>query len=108
MIPQAPPLADEQWHMVTTVFDQTAKLLHVYLDGKEYTKATPFDLSILKAPLWDTVNDYPFTIWEDGTGGYNSGDDTRKALAGLVDDVRIYTKALSAGEVNGIYIADQK
>lgn len=108
MIPPAPPLADEQWHMVTAVFDQAAKLLHVYIDGKEYSKATPFDLSILQAPLWDTQNDYPFTIWEDGTGGYNAGDDERKALSGLVDDVRVYTKALSAEEVNGIYIADQK
>jgi hypothetical protein len=108
MAPQAPALADNQWHMVTVVFDQTAKLLHVYIDGTEYTKATPFDLNILKGPLWDGANDYPFTIWEDGTGVYNAGSDTRKALAGLVDDVRIYTKPLSAAEVSGIYIADQK
>ena len=108
MIPQAPPLADNQWHMVTAVFDQTAKLLHVFIDGTEYTKATPFDLNILKAPLWDSVNDYPFTIWEDGTGIYNAGSDTRKQLAGFVDDVRVYTKALSAAEVSSIYVADQK
>ncbi|HTN06002.1 Ig-like domain-containing protein [Agriterribacter sp.] len=108
MIPQAPALADNQWHMVTVVFDQAAKLLHVYIDGKEYTKATPFDLNILKGPLWDSANDYPFTIWEDGTGAYNAGSDTRKALSGFVDDVRIYTKALSAEEISGIYIADQK
>lgn len=108
MTPQAPALADNQWHMVTVVFDQAAKLLHVYIDGKEYAKATPFDLNILKGPLWDSANDYPFTIWEDGTGAYNAGSDTRKALSGFVDDVRIYTKALSAEEISGIYIADQK
>lgn len=108
MIPQAPALADNKWHMVTVVFDQGVKLLHVFIDGTEYKKATPFDLSILKAPLWDSVNDYPFTIWEDGTGQYNAGSDTRKQLAGFVDDVRVYTKALSASEVSGIYVADQK
>jgi hypothetical protein len=108
MIPQAPAIADNQWHMATVVFDEGAKLLHVYIDGKEYTKATPFDLSTLNGPIWDGPNDYPFTIWEDGTGHYNANDDTRKNLAGFVDDVRIYTKALSAGEVNGIYVADQK
>lgn len=108
MIPQAPPLANNQWHMVTVVFDQGAKLLHVFIDGMEYSKATPFDLNILKAPLWDNVNDYPFTIWEDGTGHYNANDDERKTLSGLVDDVRVYTKALSAAEVSGIYVADQK
>lgn len=108
MIPQAPALSDNQWHMVTAVVDQGAKLLHVYIDGKEYTKATPFDLNNIKGPLWDKTNDYPFTIWEDGTGAYNSGDGTRKTLSGLVDDVRIYSKALSSGEVNSLYIADQK
>ena len=108
MIPQAPAIADNQWHMATVVFDEEAKLLHVYIDGKEYTKATPFDLSILNGPIWDGPNDYPFTIWEDGTGIYNAGSDTRKTLSGFVDDVRIYTKALSTEEVNGIYIADQK
>ncbi|MCO5240972.1 MAG: Ig-like domain-containing protein [Chitinophagaceae bacterium] len=108
MDPQAPALADDQWHMVTVVLDQTAKLLHVFIDGKEYTKATPFDLNIFLGPLWDSTNDYPFTIWEDGTGGYNAGSDTRKALSGFVDDVRVYNKALGTEEVKAIYIADQK
>lgn len=106
--PQAPALADNQWHMVTMVLDHSAKLLHVYLDGKEFAKAPPIDLNILKGPMWDSKNDYPFTIWEDGTGAYNANDDTRKALSGFVDDVRIYTKALTTEEVNGIFIADQK
>ncbi len=106
--PKAPPLADNQWHMVSVVVDQAAKRWHMYLDGVEYSYAVPLDLNNLKGPLWDSANDYPFTIWEDGTGHYNSGDDTRKNLAGFVDDVRIYTKALSGAEVSGIYIADQK
>ncbi|MBW7893410.1 MAG: hypothetical protein H3C48_20825, partial [Chitinophagaceae bacterium] len=45
---------------------------------------------------------------EDGTGQYNSGSGTRKELSGLVDDLRIYNKALSSNEVNALYIADQK
>lgn len=106
--PQAPALADNQWHMVTMVLDHSAKLLHVYLDGNVYAKAPPIDLNILQGPMWDSANDYPFTIWEDGTGAYNANDDTRKALSGFVDDVRIYTKALTAAEVSGIFIADQK
>jgi hypothetical protein len=60
----------------------------------------------LKGPLWDSKNDYPFTIWEDGTGKYNSGDDTRKTLSGLVDNVRIYKKALNAAEVAALYVVD--
>jgi hypothetical protein len=94
--------------MVTCVVDQTAKLWHMYLDGIEYSYAVPLTLTSLTGPLWDTVNDYPFTIWEDGTGHYNANDDTRKTLSGFVDDVRVYTKALTGAEVSGIYIADQK
>lgn len=100
----APPLADNKWHMVTAVIDQTNKRLHIYFDATEYITPAGSDLSILKGPLWDKTNDYPFTIWEDGTGAYNSGSSTRKALSGLVDDIRIYNKALSAGEVTGIYL----
>lgn len=107
MTPQAPPLANDQWHMVTIVFNQTAKSLHVYIDAVEFAKVPPMDLNILQGPLWDSNNDYPFTIWEDGTGKYNSGGGTTKNLSGLVDDVRIYNKALTVAEVNAIYIADQ-
>jgi methionine-rich copper-binding protein CopC len=106
--PQAPALSDNKWHMVSCVVDQAAKKWHMYIDGIEYSYAVPLDLNNLKGPLWDAANDYPFTIWEDGTGHYNANDDTRKNLAGFVDDVRVYTKALSAAEVSGIYVADQK
>lgn len=106
--PQAPALADDQWHMITIVVDQSLKRWNMYLDGNVYEYALPLDLNNLKGPLWDSVNDYPFTIWEDGTGQYNASSDTRKALAGFVDDFRVYTKALSAPEVSGIYVADQK
>ncbi|RYF50557.1 MAG: LamG domain-containing protein [Cytophagaceae bacterium] len=108
-VPQSPAVADNKWHMVTVVVNQTTKLLHVYIDAVEHiqdTKPASFDLNTLKGPLWDSTNDYPFTIWEDGSGVYNSGDDTRKTLSGLVDDVRIYNKALSAVEVSGLYVTD--
>ncbi|WP_442591309.1 Ig-like domain-containing protein [Pedobacter sp. AW31-3R] len=106
MSPQAPAVGDDKWHMLTVVVNQATKRLHVYLDAKEYSKATPFDLNNIKGPLWHAAQDYPFTIWEDGSGVYNSGDDTRKTLSGLVDDVRIYNKALSPEEVTGIFLTD--
>lgn len=108
-VPQAAAVADNKWHMVTVVVNQATKRLHVYIDANEHiqdTKPASFDLNTLKGPPWDSVNDYPFTIWEDGSGVYNSGDDTRKTLTGLVDDVRIYNKALSAAEVSGLYVTD--
>ncbi|MFC3198735.1 Ig-like domain-containing protein [Parapedobacter deserti] len=106
MTPQAPALADNQWHLVTVVVNRTTKRLHVYIDGNEYTQEenpASYDLNMLAGALWDETNDYPFTIWEDGTGSYNAGSNTRKELAGWVDDVRIYSKALSAAEVSALY-----
>lgn len=106
MTPQAPALADNRWHMVTVVVNQATKRLHVYIDGKEYSQSgnpASYDLNTLTSALWDSTNDYPFTIWEDGTGVYNAGSDTRKALAGFADDLRIYNKALTAAEVAGLY-----
>ncbi len=107
--PQAAALADDKWHMITVVLDQTAKMLHVYIDAKETIQATKpasFDLNTLKGAPWDSKNDYPFTMFEDGSGKYNSGDDTRKNLSGLMDNVRIYNKALSAAEVSALYAID--
>lgn len=106
MEPKAPSISDDKWHMVTVVVNQTTKRMHVYTDGVEYNKAVPLDLNGLKGPLWHAAQDYPFTIWEDGSGVYNSGDGTRKTLSGLVDDVRIYNKALTPQEVNGIFLTD--
>jgi hypothetical protein len=106
MTPQAPPLADNKWHMVTVVLNQTTKRLQVYVDGVTYTAPnlpTSFDLNTLTAQWWDGVKDYPFTIWEDGTGKYNAGDGTRKTLAGYVDDLRIYNKALTQAEVTALF-----
>jgi hypothetical protein len=104
-IPPAPPLADNQWHMVTMVVNQTAKRLQVYIDGVNYTNTTPasYDLTQLTDQWWDAANDYPFTIWEDGTGKYNAGHDTRGQLAGFVDDFRIYNKALTPQEVTALF-----
>ncbi len=106
MTPQAPALADNKWHMVTMVVNQTTKRLQIYIDGVTYSNpatATSYDLNTLTAQWWDAAKDYPFTIWEDGTGKYNAGDGTRKALAGYVDDLRIYNKALTQAEVTALF-----
>jgi hypothetical protein len=106
MTPQAPALADNKWHMVTMVINQTTKRLQMYVDGVSYMQpatATSYDLNTLTAQWWDAAKDYPFTIWEDGTGKYNAGDDTRKTLAGFVDDLRMYNKALTQAEVTALF-----
>ncbi len=100
--PQAPSITDGEWHMITMVLDQVNKDLRVYLDGKEYrndVEASYHDLSTISGPLYDVTKDYPWTIWEDATGKYNAGDDRRAALTGLMDELTIYNKALSADDI---------
>lgn len=106
MNPQAPALSDDTWHMATMVFDRTNGELSVYIDGAEFSNTTiaaSFDLSMVPGPLYDTANDYPITIWEDATGGYNAGDDRRAAMTGLMDELKIFNKALSATEITALF-----
>ncbi len=100
----APSLADGSWHMVTMVFDRTNTKMHVYVDGVEYLDPEANDLTpIGDGSLWDETNDYPINIWEDGSGVYNSGSDTRKELDGYMDELKILNRAMSADEVASLY-----
>lgn len=104
--PQAPALSDDIWHMATIVLDQANKKLTVYIDGAEFgdsSNPSSFDLSTLTGPLYDVANDYPVTIWEDGTGAYNAGDDRRAAMTGLMDELKIYNKALTVDEITALF-----
>jgi Big-like domain-containing protein/concanavalin A-like lectin/glucanase superfamily protein len=100
--PQAPALSDDQWHMATMVWDQNNKVLEVYIDGVRYGD-TSYDLSVLTGSLWDEVNDYPLTLWEDGTGGYNASDDRRAAMTGLMDELSYYNKVLTPDDIATLF-----
>jgi hypothetical protein len=81
-------VADGNWHYCVVVFDRdsTAK---VYVDGK--LDGTPVTLA---SQVDDLTNTTPFYIGRNATGSYFNG---------LIDDVRIYNRALSAGEVAQMY-----
>lgn len=103
--PQAPALSDDEWHMATVVFDRQNGKLTVYIDGVEYGNTAllvTFNLHALPGALYDVTKEYPITIWEDATGVYNAGDLRRAAMTGLMDDLRIYNKALTLSEINDL------
>jgi hypothetical protein len=75
--------------------------MQIFFDGVEHS--SPNDLSTLADQWWDAVNDYPFTIWEDGAGKYNTGNSGGKVMSGFVDDLRIYNKALTPSEVTALF-----
>ncbi|MCX6702489.1 MAG: prepilin-type N-terminal cleavage/methylation domain-containing protein [Candidatus Wolfebacteria bacterium] len=81
---------DSQWHYVAWVVDRTTQTSKVYIDNH-----------LAGGP--DSVSGYPdisgssnITIGSDGGQWY---------VNGLIDDVRVYNRALSAAEVAAIYNA---
>ncbi len=78
---------DGKWHHVAGVHDGTK--FYLYVDGK---------LDNSKEALWliNTTNEFPVLIGENAaeTGHYWNG---------LIDDVRIYSYALSEAEVKALY-----
>lgn len=106
MSPQAPALSNDVWHMVSMVFDRTNAALSIYIDGIKYSNSTlaaSSNLGSVAGPLYDVTNDYPITLWEDGTGLYNAADSRRAAMTGLMDDLRIYNKVLTPNEITNLF-----
>jgi len=78
-------MTDDNWHHVACVYDGVNKL--IYIDGREDARvASTGQINVSTNPLWI---------------GNNSGS-TARQLGGLVDDVRIYSRALSDAEVAGL------
>lgn len=87
------PLSDTNWHMATMVFDGTQtgnNRITGYLDGVQKT------LSYSGVIGATTAGSGTVDIGKDGGGDTNNG---------LIDDVRIYNRALSASDVLTLYNA---
>jgi hypothetical protein len=80
-------LCDDTWHHICVVFDRSSDAF-TYIDGVE--EASPSITSI-----GDMSSGSPIYI--------GTTKDTNLHLNGLVDEVRIYNKALSADEVTKNY-----
>ena len=84
-------LLDGKWHLVSVTFD--GKAIRFYADGQEIGVKTATG-SI------DTQGEAPAYIGSDRG--------TREFFKGGVDDVRIYNRALSAGEIKTMALTDEK
>jgi hypothetical protein len=86
----ADEVTDGQWHHVAMTFDRTSKL-RLYLDGVEV------DSQSVSSSLVSRSSDVTF-----GAPAHLPGKDL---FEGWIDDVRIYDRALSAGEIDQLYDA---
>jgi hypothetical protein len=90
-------IKDGTWHHVAVVFDRADKM-NVYLDGvlKQEDPATDsYDLAGIVTGSMQS--DLPITLMQDGTGMYPTD------FIAYLDDVLIWSKALSDEEVQNVY-----
>jgi sialidase-1 len=80
-----------QWHMAVGVIDRAAGLLRIYADGAQIN-------TMAFTTSWNLSCTQPFIL-----GGYAG---TTANFTGLINDVRIYNRALSAGQIAAIYTAE--
>lgn len=82
-----------KWTHLAAVFDSTAQALYIYIDGQRSSAAG--------APFSTVYNpDEPLLI-----GAGDMGSSQRYYFNGLIDEVEIFGRALSAAEVQSIYAA---
>ncbi len=79
---------DGHWHLVVGLLDRTSQKLAIYVDG---VKKSEVDVS----GVGGLANDYHFNI--------AALDRTAVRFSGLIDEVKVYNRALSAGEIEQIY-----
>ena len=80
-------VTDGEWHMMTVAYDPTDTTIRLYTDGKQESSAA---LDMSTAPLASA----PVSI---------GGRDTELSADGVIDEVRIYTYALTPTEVAEMY-----
>jgi len=86
----APMISFNTWHFVAAVGGSAGTFM--YLDGVKVASA-------------DGTTDYGSSIYNFNIGGCGIWDYTGNNFNGYIDDVRIYNRALSAGEVQQLYHA---
>jgi len=82
-----PPISYNEWHMVGFTRNKTTGVVKTYVDGVEQAS-----ISGKTSPI--PVNTNPVWIGK----GWNEFD-------GIIDEVRIYNRALSAEEIRALYLA---
>jgi len=82
---------DYNWHHLVGTYDSNEKVLKVYVDGALKNSSTLSDLS---SYLIDSNNNNLFL-------GSNNG--TSEFFKGILDEVRIYSRALTAYEIKALY-----
>ncbi len=97
--PYIAPTNYNQWHYVAGVYDGTNE--NVYYDGVlVQTCPKTGSINVTSDPLY--IGLYNYAIGTEGSSWYGY-----RPFGGLIDDARVYNRALSAAEIQAIYNAQK-
>jgi len=85
------PINDDIWHAITMTRDATTGELVVYVDGEVSTTTT--------SEIGNKTTPFSSLGRIESTGG------TARHLGSVLDDIRIFNRVLSAGEVDSFYLS---
>ncbi|MBC2603179.1 LamG-like jellyroll fold domain-containing protein [Puniceicoccus vermicola] len=99
----SPEIAENEWHHIAMVIDREGKVVNGYLNGSNDGWASSgqgiYDNSLVDFGAINT--DSPLALAASYNGSSSFVYPMR--FPGLVDDYRVYNRALSAGEIDYIY-----
>jgi Concanavalin A-like lectin/glucanases superfamily len=88
---------DDAWHHTAGVFDGATLRHELYIDGAVVNN-TP--------PTYNSIDVSTVAVWFGGGAGDSSTAPNTAFFDGLLDEITIYDRALSAAEIQGIFLAD--
>jgi hypothetical protein len=103
------PMFDNNWHHIAYVYDQTTSKMNYYFDGAAITGLTATQTDVKKggAPRgavdFSKANKLIVGGWGKHANSDGPGDDWIKSFNGNMDQFRLYTKALTATEVQTLF-----
>ena len=80
------------WTHLAAVFSQPTSVMQIYINGTLAASGTP------PTTLWSDTHEMSIGNRQSGTAAYNE-----PAFGGLIDDVRVYSRALSASDVAELF-----
>jgi hypothetical protein len=86
------PWSDGKWHFIASVYDVESKSMALYLDGKLLVLKDKLDV---KGPIGPGSS--PLTI------GARGAEMSANQFAGFIDEVDVYNRPLTRGEIRALY-----
>lgn len=101
------PMFDNNWHHMVYSFNNTAKKMTYYFDGAEVTGLAAGQYNVANAVSFSGIKNLVLGGWNRHGSQPGPTDSWISSYTGLVDQFRLYNKALSATEAQALFTTRQ-